>query len=425
VSAAAAAVETGRLLLDALAGRASPPASLPSVPELVERAGDGEDVGALAVAHAQHTTLAGRVAAAVAADGATVTLADGDTWPLPHAERQLAQKEERRVYLPLRLPLERAMGGALRPMAALRDLQRALPVAVAVAIPGSTLARLRRFVDDTTAAAGAAREHLERAGGAPLDGEAALRRGLDLPGPATWSSDGVVAAVRLAFSHDAVARRPARTPAPRLLCGHVVDDGATPRLLVAPCLSAGRHLALSHGAGVVVGAAIDAPAHAAGLGLALVDAATRRALGQARDEAAAAFRTTVATALLWARARAAVAAVRAKVSTDDDALEELRELTRGACRTALQGDAGGLFVEALLAPPWPDGRRLSLPAVAAVDAALHAARAAGSWLQLREALDEGFVARAHGLRALVELPADDVAEDGGARAWNVLVAELL
>jgi len=422
---AAAAAEAGRALLDALAGRASPPSSLPPVPELIERAEGGEDVIALAVAHAHRACLHDRVAAALAADHAAVTLADGSTWTVALAERQLAQKEERRVYPPLRAPLERATAGALQPIATLQALQRALPIAVDEGAGGDHLARLRRFVDGTTAAAAAAREHLERAGGAPLDGEVALRRGLDLPAPATWSADGVVAAVRLALSHGAVARAPARVVGPRALCGHVVDDGGAPRLLVAPCLSAGRHAALAQGAGLAVAAAVGAPAHADGLGLALVDAATRRALGQPRDEAAAAFRTTVATSLLWASARAAVAVARAPVSTDDDALEELREVTRGACRAALQGDAGGLFVEALLAPPWPDGRRLSLPAVAAVDDALHAARAAVSWLQLREALDEGFVARAHGLRALVELPPAAPDDDGGARAWNALAGEVL
>ena len=419
----------GHTLLQQLAGRASTGIALPSVNELSERRDSGEDVTDAVVAHAHASTLAARIDAAVAADVVAVPLADGSTLPREQAERQRAHKEESRVYAPLRLPLERAVARVLRPLDAAIAFSRALPVDPGVVVAAAALARLTAFVDASAGAAAAAAEFLERAGGAPLAGEAALRRGLDLPQPASFAADAVVAAVRLALSTTPAERTPARTPAPRALCGHVVDDGVTPRLLVSPCLSAGRHLALARGAGVVTAAAVGAPAHAPGLGLALVDMATRRALDQARDDAALAFRVTVATALLHARARAAVAVARARRLDGDTALDELREVTRGACRAALLGDAGAVFVEALLAPPWPDGRLLSVPAVAAVDDAIAAAHAARSWLHLRDALDEGCVARARGLRALVELPAPASSKSGDgvddARGWDALLGELL
>lgn len=424
------AADVGRALLELLAGRTPASPALPDTDELTDRRERGDDVAGDVVAHAQFATLAARVAAAVAADVVVVSLPDGSTLLREQAERQLAQKEERRAYPPLRLPLERAVAQATRPLDAAIAFSRALPVDAGVVVADRALARLRAFVDATAGAAAAARESLEREGGAALDGEAALRRGLDLPGPSSFSTDGVVSAVRAALSTTTTTTRtPARTPAPRGLCGHVVDDGVTPRLLVAPSLSAGRHLALASGAGVVVAAAVAAPVHAAGLGLVVVDASTRRALGQSRDDAARAFRVTAATALLWARARAAVAAARSRPFEGDTAVDELREVTRGACRTALLGDAGAGFVEALLAPPWPDGHRLSIPAVAAVDDAFHAAHAARSWLYLRDALDEGCLVRSGGLRPLVELPAPPSSKSGDgvddARAFDALLGEIL
>jgi hypothetical protein len=423
------AAAVGRALLDLLAGRSPTFPSTPPIEELLERHASGDVVADDVITIAHAATLASRVDAAVNADAIAVPLADGSTLSVEQAERQLAHKEERRVYLPLRTPLERAVARTLRPVDAAFAFARALPVDPGVVVADHALARLRAFVDRTSGVASAARDFLERDGGAPLVGEAALRRALDLPGPAAFAADPVFAAVRLALSTSTPARRPTRTPAPRALCGHVVDDGTTPRLLASPCSSAGRHLALARGAGVIVALALAGPDHAAGLGLGLIDAATRRALDQSRDDARRAFSVTAATAVLVARARASVAVASARPFVGEGALDELREVTRGACRAGLLSDAGAVFVEALLAPPWPDGTRLSVPAVAAVDDAIAAAHAARSWLYLRDAFDEGFVARGGGLRALRELPAPSTTKDGDgvddARAWDALLGEFL
>ncbi len=424
-----AATRAGMLLLDVLAGRSAAPGPLPTIEELVERATSGEAVAADALALAHRATVSARAAAAMAADDVSVRLADGSSLPRPQAERQLALKEERRVYPPLRLPLERAIAGTLRPLDALRAFTQALPVDPGIVVADPARERLRAFVDGTAGAAAAARDHLERAGHASVHHEAALRRALDLPQPVLFAAEGVLAAARIASSSMPTVRMLARTAAPRALAGHVVDDGTTLRLFVAPSLSAATHLALATGAGAVVAAAVGAPLHAAGLGLALVDAATRRALGQERNDAAGAFRITAATALLWARARAAVAVARDRPWVGPDAVDELREATRAACRAALQGDPGAAFVEALLTPPWPDGQTLRVPAVAAVDEAIAAAEAARSWLALRDAWDEGFVARGDGLRGLAEHPGIATIEGNpgthDARAWDVLLGELL
>jgi hypothetical protein len=430
-----AGVVVGRALLALLGGRDAGMPALASLDELVEHAAGGgavpdDDV----LAHAWWRILPARVQAAVDADAVDVPLADGTTLARDAAERLLAQKEERRVYPPLRLPLERAVARAVRDDDTRPALLRAVPEALRPALgtlPGDDdVASLRTFLAHTAGAAEASRDLLARVGGAPLDGgadrAAALRRGLDLPAPAWFGSEAVSAAVRLALSTSTPVRPAARTTAPRALAGHVVDDGVTPRLLVAPCASAGRHLALAQGAGAVLAAAFAVDAHAPGLALALVDPAMLRGLDRGRDEAAQAFRVTVATALLWARARAAVAVAGAErcESDGEDAEEERRERARSGVRAALLGDPGQAFVDALRAPPWPDGRRLRAPAVAAVDVARRAVRMARSWTTLREALDEGFVTRRGALATLRELPVADDA-DADARGWRALLDEVL
>jgi hypothetical protein len=432
------AADVGRFFVQNLAGLPTAWPPLVDVAQLVERSASGADVAQDAIAHAQAHTLAVRLQAAVRADAVSVSLPDQTTLSLAEAERQLALKEADRVFLGLRLPYERAVRDALSPLRAARAFEQALPVPAGLVVAEAPCTHLRSFLARSTDTAAAAREFLAQTGRAPVTSEAALRRILDLPEPGLFSLETIVAAVRLAAERTPLRRPVARTSAPRVLAGHVVDDGEVVRLFVAPSWSAGRHLALASGAGVVVAASVLGTGHAAGIGLALVDESSRRTLGHSRGEARRAFAITAATALLHARARAAVALARAMAvpvltahvggqneGAADASFEAAFEAARAGCRAALLGDAGMHFLERHFVPAWPDGRRLDTNEVVAVDDALFANRMARSWRFLRDHLDEGFLARRGGLAALQELPVLPADGEEDARAWSMLLGELL
>jgi hypothetical protein len=149
----------------------------------------------------------------------------------------------------------------------------------------------------------------------------------------------------------------------------------------------------------------------------------RRALDHGRDDAERSFRITCATALLHARARAAAALAGADVVDDEHHRDELVEVARAGVRGALRGDAGAVFVDTLLGPPWPDGMALAPTVIAAVDDARAWAALARSWLSLREAFDEGCAVRPRALAGLSELPAVDVDDEG--TFWRQLLDEAL
>ena len=412
----------GRALTELLRGVAPQWPMTPPPEEIVER----HDTDA-ALVLAWQRALPRRVADAVAEDAAPVLLPDGSSLERARAEALLADKEVDRVYPPLRQPLARAARPFRRFLEQRNELLAGLVIDDDV-IADDDAKALSDFVGSTTGEMTACRELLASLGGAELADEDAVARGLDLPGPAVFSERQLSALVRQALpALPGDARAVQRVAAPRSCAGHViVDDGAdgsdnghgTVRLWTAPTLTAGRFLAGARGAGRLLAEAAHAPVHAPGLGLAVVDVESRRALGESKGQGTRALQIAVATQLLLARARAAVTLVALRRLDVD----EEREEARGAVRAALGADGGDELAGSWLLPPLPDGRALRSPRRALLQEARAAVDVAASWWGLRDALDAGFLLRPRRLAGLRELPPPDV---DPALAWRRLLGELL
>ncbi len=405
----------GRALTQLVRGAEPQWPGTPSLEEIIERRDNDA-----ALVRAWRQALPQRIHDAIAADAATVLLSDGSSLAVGRAEALLADKEQRRVYGHLRKPLARALW-PFRQFAFYRN-QFAAYLAVDDDVIGDDAQQsLSSFLASTIDEMGACRELLASLGGVALDDQDALARGLDLPDVASFSDERLNALVRQALAAlPPGARGVQRVTAPRSCAGHTVDDaeGGVVRLWTAPTVSAGRFLAIARGAGRLLAVAAGAAAHAPGLGLAVVDIESRRALRETRVVATRALQISVATSLLWARAHAAVTLVALRRLGPD----EEREEARGAVRGALGADGGDELPSALLLAPLPDGGPLLSPRRALVDQAQALIDVAGSWLGLREALDAGFLLRPHRLAALPELPR--IGSDAGL-AWRRLLGELL
>jgi hypothetical protein len=438
--------DSARALLALLAGQSSSSSSMSMSPAdlqaLQRNARDGDEEARLALPGVvQQRTLAGRVAAAVADDTAIVIVADGSQMPRAEAERHLAHKEERRVYPSLRLPLLKARRQALDPAAVRFAFDQALrDTGTSPALPASSagaLAALRAFLAASTGMVAPALDILASVAHGAVDDAHRLVRALDLPDPARFNDSVIIELVRgTRESLPRDARPLQRRPAPRLLAGHVVDDGAVVRLLVAPSLAAGRSLAMARGVGVAYARLADVDV-GSGLGLTLSTPAIRRLVGLKGDAAEQLWRHAVCASFLEARLGAAIAVAVADglASAVDpeapprDVWAAVRDQARAAARSAVSFDAGAELVDDRLLPPWPDGVDDDdvVPAVAAVRAALAAAVAAADALAIRD-IDDGVLLRRHGLVALMEAaPVVAVDEGRGTSAsvgWQTLLGEV-
>lgn len=379
--------------------------------------------GAAALVVAWSAVLTRRVHDGRAEDQVEVLLPDGSSFDLARAESLLADKELERLYPPLRQPLNKAT----RPFR--RFAEQRFELIQAIAFDDDIIAdddkkRLADFLDSTIGEMTACRELLASLGGVELGDQEAVTRGLDLPAPALFAATQLLALVRQALpALPARSLGVQRVSAPRRFTGHVVVDDAdgadgTVRLWTAPCVTAGRFLAAARGAGRMLALAAHAPRHAPGLGLAVIDLDSRRALQESMGDARRAVQICVATSFLLARAHSAVALVGLRGLARDEEEEE----TRGALRLALGADGGADFGSLLLLPPLPDGTALRSPRRALLQQADAVVDIAASWLGLREAFDSGFLLRGRSLSGLRELPA---AELDAASAWRVLLGEFL
>ncbi|MDP2341225.1 MAG: hypothetical protein Q8O67_09720 [Deltaproteobacteria bacterium] len=393
--------------------------SLPSE-EILER----HDVDA-ALLLAWQRALPRRITDAVGHDAVDVLLPDGSSLDVTRTETLLADKEHDRCYPPLRRPL----AVATRPFRQFRDRRSELLRGLLIdddVIADDVSKRLAGFLASTIDEMTACRELLASQGGVELADEDAVVRGLDLPGPVLFTDRLLAAFVRQALpALPAGALTVQRVAAPRLCAGHVVVDqslsergAAVVRLWSAPTLSAGRFVLGARGAGRLLAAAVSAPVHAPGLGLAVVDVEARRGLSESKGDALRAFQICAATLLLLARARAAVTLVALRRLD----LEEETEEARGAVRKALGADGGAELASLLLLPPLPDGGPLRSPRHALIDRSNDDVDAAGSWLGLRDEFDAGFLLRPRRLEGLRELPGFT---GDPALAWRRLLGELL
>ncbi len=411
------------------------------VEELRERvAGDHDDAAEQRLRLiVQQRTLLARVHSAIADDVVIVTFADGSSLRRSEAEKALAAKEERRVYLPVRGPLfaarQQVRDPALQRFAF--DVVSAEICGVVAATPQRARRRqqLRAFLAATADALPAVLDALGRTGHAEIDSAPALERGLDLPAP-HLVNDGVVVDVVRATREaipDAQAARLQRTTAPRSMAGQiVVDDGA--RLLVATTLRTAGHRALLLGVGRLYAHLAGAADVGEAIGLSLSSPQVRRALDVGVKDAEFLWRHTLCASLLEARLQAAVAlAVVESVADPEapprDAFFQRRDEARAAARKAVGLDPGSAIVDELLAPPWPDGLTLLDVDDAHLERAWRSADSARRLLWLRDSLDDGALLRRKGLAALAELwraaNAGDGDGDGAGVAWGELVDDVL
>lgn len=419
------AAALGRLVMACLKGN-PPDAAVSTNPhEVVER---GDVAAALAIAWQQ--TVPRRIADAASADAAAVVLPDGSSFDLAMAERQLAAKEEKRAYLPLRRPMAAARAPFARHRDQRREWRRNL-VLDEPSPPFEQLTSIQAFLDSTDELQ-AVRDLLAALGGVELNDEFSVARGLDLPDQQLFTDvhlANLVKMVRPALPPAAPALM--RVSAPRAFAGHVVVDDVeagtrdrvntgSVRLWTASTLSAGRFWRLARGAGKALGvcARSDNGGAAAGLAFSLVDEVTRRSSGESRDLCRRGARVMAATAFLQARAAAAAAVVVARrLDVDEEA-----EVSRDVVRKALGGDPGAEFAAALLLGPLPDGQRVVGAAVGLADEAVAAINVAAWWLFLRDEFDAGFLLRPLVLQGFSELPETLAAPE---RAWAALLDEFL
>ena len=296
--------------------------------------------GAAALVVAWSAVLTRRVHDGRAEDQVEVLLPDGSSFDLARAESLLADKELERLYPPLRQPLNKAT----RPFR--RFAEQRFELIQAIAFDDDIIAdddkkRLADFLDSTIGEMTACRELLASLGGVELGDQEAVTRGLDLPAPALFAATQLLALVRQALpALPARSLGVQRVSAPRRFTGHVVVDDAdgadgTVRLWTAPCVTAGRFLAAARGAGRMLALAAHAPRHAPGLGLAVIDLDSRRALQESMGDARRAVQICVATSFLLARAHSAVALVGLRGLARDEEEEETPWALTGAQTSAV------------------------------------------------------------------------------------------
>ena len=386
----------------------------------------------------QQRTLLARIHSAIADDVVIVTFADGSSLRRADAEKALAAKEERRLYLPVRGPLFAARQQVRDPA-----LQRFAFDAIEADVVGAVVSprrerrrqQLRTFLTATADALPAVLDALGRTGHSDVDSAPALERALDLP-VAHLVNDGVlvdvVRATREAL-HDAQAARLQRRTAPRSLAGQIVVDD-TARLLIAKTLRTGEHRAQLLGVGRLYAVLADCPDVGNALGLSLSSPPVRRALDVVVKDAEFLWRHMLCASFIEARLQAAVALAIVDSVVDPeaparDAFFQTRDEARAAARKAVGLDVGSAIVDELLAPPWPDGLALDGVNDSHLASAWRAADAARVLGWLRDSLDEGALLRRKGLAALPEIwnPADASDDDGrlAGIAWGELVDSVL
>jgi hypothetical protein len=433
-------VDGGRRLVLALAGSPLPPEPTLDVPSLQARlveVPDDDDAreALLRLIHAR--TLPGRLAAAIAEDTVDVILNDGSLLSRAAAERALAQKEEERVYAPLRGPLLKARRRVLDPLAlrqAFDDATRAVGLGPSPLLAEDTRF-LREFLTASAPLSTAALEVLEASAG-PIVDAATLARALDRPAGEHGGEHGsdataveVVRVTRAALPAD--VRPLQRRAAPRILAGHVVDDGEVVRVLWAEGRRLGGQRALLGGVGRSYGRLAGITEVGTGLGLALQNLPVRRAAGASSSTAAALWRETVAASLLQARIGAAVAVADVAAEVDPEApAAEQRAMRRDAVWRAARSAVGvpvGELADDLLLPPWPDGILDFDAATAMAWRCRKEALAAHSALFLRDVGDEGLLLRPRALEAVREALTDPRSPPQGeavAAAWRTLLGEV-
>lgn len=425
-------------LLATLAGTAPPPALMGDdvVRRVQERAADGDLSAAEQLrTEAQLRSLVARVHSAIADDLVFVTFADGSSLKRADAERALAAREERRVYLPIRGPLLAARRQVRDPVQQRLQFD-ADTTALGAATPVSDVdvARLRGFLQHTADVVPALIDALSRVGHVDIDNALALERALDLPMPALVSEGALVDLVRLTREAlpDHSAARLVRRAAPRALGGQLVTDAEAGRLLVAPTVGAGAHRAHLQGLGCLYARFLASPRVGHGLALLLASVPIRRALDVRASEAEQFWRQNLCASLLQARLAAAVALGWLDSKPDPDAPArdqhfQRRDEARSAARRAVGRDPGAELVDELLAPPWPNGGPLLDAAASLVARATDLLAAANAVHWLRDTVDEGALLRRRGLEPVPHLDAPSLSADGAAEAggWCALVGEVL
>ncbi len=418
-------------------------------------------------------TLPARIRAAIAEDTVDVVLNDGSAMPLAQAEKHLAIKEERGVYPPLRAPIAAACARARDRFAerclvvdaeGLHLLDEAHQGGVASSRHIDDLKALRAFIAASAPLAAPALEVLSVNSDAPIGDALTLARALDRPLPALTNDQHALELVRLTRPSvgDAAITR---AGAPRGLLGHVVDDGERRRIFWGPFFTFGRYGALVAGVGALYGMVLgdsddnddddegandalngdvkgdgaddEAVALArglgAGLGLMLQAPPVWRALGVSGAQAQALWRERIAALVIQARLRALVAVAVVDVALaqdpDDDGPSrhheqraQLRDQVRAAARGACGIDVGQGAADALMAPPWPDGRVDLACDDALVRAATDVAAAAAAAIALRDAFDDSAPLRARGL--LGAIPALRGPSSAPSSALAALLAEV-
>ncbi len=348
-------------------------------------------------------TLATRFDAAVAEDHVDVILADGSRMSLDDAERALALKEERRVYLPLRQPLLRARRQALDPVA-LRIASQAHGAHDAV-----DATALRAFLDDTEALRAPALDVLASLAHGEVDDAAKLTRALDLPAMERPDVSVVVRATK-----DALPKHmppPKRREAPRALCGHVVfDDDGGARLLTSKALRARRQRALMRGVASAYGHGL--------VGLALHAPVVLRAIDVSARDAESWWREAVTTTLIEARLAAAVMLAFSTTVTDPEApmrdrVYAQREVAREEAKRAVGFAVGAELVDDLLMPPWPKAP----PHTALIEAA-------NMYLSARDRREDAGLLSPQGLLALHDLAEQPPAQTAAGASWRALFGEI-
>jgi hypothetical protein len=429
-------VDGARRLLLGLAGGGSPPlpaVDLPSLrARLAEDPADDDARGALLrLVHAR--TLPARLAAAFAEDVVDVVLHDGSLMPRAAAERALAQKEEERVYPPLRGPLQLARRRALDPLALRQVFDDACDE---VGLPSSILLAdgirfLREFLAASAPLSPPALEILEAAAG-PITDPATLARALDRPGGEHGGDATAVEFVRLTRAALPGDARPLwRRGAPRALLGHAVDDGEAVRILWAETRRLGGQRTLLSGVGRAYARLAGIARVGPGIALSLQSSPLRRTAGASSTMAASLWRESVAASLLQARIGAAVAVAFVDAEVDPEAPPaEQRAMRRDAVWRAAGAAVGvpvGELADGLLMPPWPDGVLDQDAATATAWRFRQEALAADGALLLRDIGDEGLLLRPLALEAVREALADPQPPPLGetaAAGWRTLLGEV-
>lgn len=408
-------------------------------------------------AHAHRQSIDARVAATLAWDQQSVTLADGSTLTRDEGERRLAEKESVRPFLPLRQAID---DSGLASLKAWEAGSRAFAHQLAEAgvsptrdVPDMTSAEssLVALLKHTRDACEASIQLLEEYSDAPIRTWAEFARAWDWPdATGAFSHEGA--------RHFALALRDAsatraqralrRVQAPRVAAGHLVSACSGPlRVWVAPARRARRTLDLLDGFSSALTCAL-LPEHAlearseealrcagSAFSLAALSPTLRRTLfGESSDQAERAARIGRAVWLLRFRWNAIVArawlrssTLGAEVAPDEPhpdpsqatpvwerSAELFPEILAEEARAALRVAPEPRSLETRLAAlaPWPGGHTLQSRTVQEGRAALRSAWACALYLRLREQYDEAF--------PLVARPWEILADAGPALREGVL-----